>query len=232
MFRMLRSDGTGWRSRRCRASRAVACVRVVGAGTSWRRLVDAVDVARGARDRSVQERRRASRQREEARRRGGDQAGSRRRKDHRQGEDRIREVAQGLQERGEAQSRACTRRTTAWATPIARPATTRRRSKCTIRRLSCAPGFFPEAVEYRAEAYLALNRIDDARQAYLDLFAADRKQADILMDAMKKWVASRQAAPAGVAPDAITGFEKWIGEREGVAKQTQLMAISTKYAGW
>ncbi|HEY4672456.1 MAG TPA: tetratricopeptide repeat protein [Gemmatimonadaceae bacterium] len=98
--------------------------------------------------------------------------------------------------------------------------------------IKLAPGFFPEAVEYRAEAYLALNRIDDARQAYLDLFAADRKQADILMDAMKKWVASRQAAPAGVAPDAITGFEKWIGEREGVAKQTQLMAITTKYAGW
>ena len=45
--------------------------------------------------------------------------------------------------------------------------------------IKMAPGFFPEAVEYRAEAYLALNRIDDARQSYLDLFAADRKQADL-----------------------------------------------------
>jgi tetratricopeptide (TPR) repeat protein len=98
--------------------------------------------------------------------------------------------------------------------------------------IKMAPGFFPEAVEYRAEAYLALNRIDDARQAYLDLFAADRKQADALMVAMKKWVAARQTDPAGVAPDAVSGFEKWIGEREGVAKQTQLMAVTTKYAGW
>lgn len=98
--------------------------------------------------------------------------------------------------------------------------------------ITMAPGFFPEAVEYRAEAYLALNRIDDARAAYLDLFAADRKQADILMAAMKKWVAARQADPAGVAPEAVTGFEKWIGERDGLAKQTRLMAVSSYYTGW
>jgi len=98
--------------------------------------------------------------------------------------------------------------------------------------IKMAPGFFPEAVEYRAEAYLALNRIEDARQAYLDLFAADRKQADILMAAMKNWVAARQTDPAGVAPDAISGFEKWIGERDGLAKQTQLMAVTSRYAGW
>ncbi len=98
--------------------------------------------------------------------------------------------------------------------------------------IKLAPGFFPEAVEYRAEAYLSLNRIDDARQAYLDLFAADRKQADILMAAMKKWVAARQADPAGVTPDAVSTFDKWIGEREGIAKQTQLMAVTTRYAGW
>jgi tetratricopeptide (TPR) repeat protein len=98
--------------------------------------------------------------------------------------------------------------------------------------ITMAPGFFPEAVEYRAEAYLALNRLDDARQAYLDLFAADRKQADVLMAAMKKWVAARQADPAGVAPEAVTGFEKWIGERDGLAKQTRLMGVSNRYSGW
>ena len=94
------------------------------------------------------------------------------------------------------------------------------------------PDFFPEAVEYRAEAYLALNRLDDARQAYLDLFAADRKQADILMAAMKTWIASHKAEPAGVSPDAVSTLEKWIGERDGLAKQTRLMGVSTKYAGW
>jgi tetratricopeptide (TPR) repeat protein len=95
-----------------------------------------------------------------------------------------------------------------------------------------APNFFPEAVEYRAEAYLALNRLDDARQAYLDLFAADRKQADLLMAAMKNWVAARKADAAGVDPDAIAGFEKWIGEREGMARQTRLMGISSRHSGW
>jgi tetratricopeptide (TPR) repeat protein len=94
------------------------------------------------------------------------------------------------------------------------------------------PKLFPEAIEYRAEAYLGLNRIDDARQAYLDLFAMDRKQADSLMEAMKKWIGARQADPAGVAPDALSGFEKWIGERDGLAKQTRLMGVTTKYAGW
>jgi len=99
--------------------------------------------------------------------------------------------------------------------------------------IKMAPGFFAEAVEYRAEAYLALNRIDDTRKAYLDLFAADRKQADILMVAMKAWVAShRSDANGAVDPGAVTDFEKWIGEREGLAKQTRLMAVTSRPAGW
>jgi tetratricopeptide (TPR) repeat protein len=94
------------------------------------------------------------------------------------------------------------------------------------------PKFFPEAIEYRGEAYLALNRIEDARKAYLDLFAADRTQADSLMEAMKKWVAAHKADPAGVAPEAVTGLEKWLDERDGLAKQTRLMGVTSRYAGW
>ncbi|MEN3339465.1 MAG: Anaphase-promoting complex, cyclosome, subunit 3 [Acidobacteriota bacterium] len=100
------------------------------------------------------------------------------------------------------------------------------------RAISMAPGFYPEAVEYRAEAYLSLNRIDDARKAYLELFAADRKQADALMAAMKNWVAARRANPAGVDASAIDGFEKWMTERDGLAKQTQLMSINGHHTGW
>ena len=94
------------------------------------------------------------------------------------------------------------------------------------------PQIFPEAVEYRAEAYLALNRLDDARQSYLDLFAVDRKQADILLAAMKSWVSARHSDSAGVSPDALAAFEKWIGERDGIAKQTSLMGLSSGYHGW
>ncbi|HTH00205.1 MAG TPA: tetratricopeptide repeat protein [Vicinamibacterales bacterium] len=94
------------------------------------------------------------------------------------------------------------------------------------------PKFFSEAVEYRGEAYLALNRIDDARKAYLELFAADRTQADGLMEAMKKWVAAHKTDPAGVSPDAVTGLEKWLDERDGLAKQTRLMGTTSRYSGW
>lgn len=98
--------------------------------------------------------------------------------------------------------------------------------------IGMASGFYAEAVEYRAEAYLGLNRMDDARQAYLDLFGADRKQADVLMATMKSWVAARHADSAGVDPAALAAFEQWLGERDGLAKQTRLMAVGNAYAGW
>jgi tetratricopeptide (TPR) repeat protein len=92
--------------------------------------------------------------------------------------------------------------------------------------IKMAPGFYAEAVEYRAEAYLSLNRVEDARKAYLDLFAAERTQADALMVAMKNWIAARRATPAGVDAAVIDGFEKWVVERDAMAKQTQLMALN------
>src|SRR5580698_4305981 len=45
--------------------------------------------------------------------------------------------------------------------------------------LQLYPGY-PDALEYRGEAYLGLNRISDAEQTYLDLFAANRALADRL----------------------------------------------------
>jgi hypothetical protein len=30
----------------------------------------------------------------------------------------------------------------------------------------------------------------------------------------------------------VSAFEKWIGEREGMAKQTRLMGVSSRHAGW
>jgi len=59
-----------------------------------------------------------------------------------------------------------------------------------------------------------------------------RKQADILMAAMKSWVTARHTDPAGVSADALAAFEKWIGERDGIAKQTSLMGLSSGYHGW
>jgi tetratricopeptide (TPR) repeat protein len=97
--------------------------------------------------------------------------------------------------------------------------------------LQMAPGF-PDAIEYRGEAYLGLNRIDDAKQAYLELFASDRKQADILMKAMTEWVTRRQADPAGVDPAALSAFESWIKERSSLAGQTASMALAAQHETW
>jgi hypothetical protein len=94
--------------------------------------------------------------------------------------------------------------------------------------IQMAPGPYAEAIEYRGEAYLGLNRIEDARKAYLELFALDRKQADSLMAALKTWIEKRKTDPAGVDPAAVSGLEKWVGERGEMAKDSELMALSTK----
>jgi tetratricopeptide (TPR) repeat protein len=91
--------------------------------------------------------------------------------------------------------------------------------------LKLKPGF-PDAIEYRGEAYLGLNRIDDAKAAYLEVLAADRKQADTLMAAMKVWIQEHKTTPAGVDAATVDGLEKWIGERSEIAKQTAPMGLS------
>jgi tetratricopeptide (TPR) repeat protein len=99
------------------------------------------------------------------------------------------------------------------------------------RALALAPNF-PDAIEYRGEAYLALNRLDDAKQAYLALFAMDRRQADLLMKAMTEWVAKRKADPAGADPAAVSALETWIKERSALAQQTRLMGRDVVYRSW
>ena len=77
-----------------------------------------------------------------------------------------------------------------------------------------------------------MNRLDDAKQAYLTLFAMDRKQADSLMAAMKDYVAQKKTDPAGVDAAALTAFESWMNERAGVAEQTKLMAFNAHHGSW
>lgn len=98
--------------------------------------------------------------------------------------------------------------------------------------IEMAPGLYTEAIEYRGEAYLGLNRIDDAKKAYLDLFGSDRKQADLLLQEMKRWVAKRRADPAGVDPADLTAFDTWIAERAGIAHVTSRMAVNSIESTW
>ena len=84
------------------------------------------------------------------------------------------------------------------------------------RALVLAPGS-SEAIEYRAEAYLGLNRLSDAKQAYMHLFVHDRPASNVLMKAMKAWVEKHRARPGGLEPAAIDGFDTWVRERDTLA---------------
>jgi tetratricopeptide (TPR) repeat protein len=97
--------------------------------------------------------------------------------------------------------------------------------------LALKPGY-PDAIEYRGEAYLAVNRLDDAKQAYLDLFAANRALAAKLLTAMKGWVATQRAAPAGDNATRIDELDKWIQERAQIAGQTASLTRAGAASAW
>lgn len=70
---------------------------------------------------------------------------------------------------------------------------------------------YPHAIEYQGEAFLGLNRIDEARFNYLRLYALNPKLAGKLLRALQSWLeANRQNPPAGVDLDALA---EWIAER-------------------
>jgi len=99
------------------------------------------------------------------------------------------------------------------------------------RALKLKPGF-PEAIEYRAEAYTALNRFDEAREAYMDLFGRARPLADRLLASMKKQVAVKRQAAVGVTPEALEAFAKWVEERATIAQQTASLGTSSGGQNW
>jgi tetratricopeptide (TPR) repeat protein len=77
-----------------------------------------------------------------------------------------------------------------------------------------------DAVEHRAEAYMAVDRLDEAKAAYMDLFNHDRPLADQLMAAMQGWLDGHRTAAKGMRPADIDSFATWLQERDGIAKQT------------
>ena len=79
---------------------------------------------------------------------------------------------------------------------------------------------YAEAIEYRAEAYLGLNRLDDVRAAYVQLFRLDRDRAEELMLAMQTFLERRENEPNGLAPEALAKFASWVRERQEIAQQT------------
>jgi tetratricopeptide (TPR) repeat protein len=95
--------------------------------------------------------------------------------------------------------------------------------------LEIQPGY-SEAIEYRAEAYLGLNRLNEVKEAYMQLFREDRERADELMDAMQRWVEQRQADPAGLDATLIEEFSAWVRDRAEVSGNTASLEESENRA--
>ena len=99
------------------------------------------------------------------------------------------------------------------------------------RALTLHPGY-PEALEYRGEAFLALKRISDAQQAYLDLFAANRGLADKLLSAMKGWIDGQRMETAGNDATTVDALDKWVQERAQIAGQTAALTREGAASSW
>jgi tetratricopeptide (TPR) repeat protein len=95
--------------------------------------------------------------------------------------------------------------------------------------LALKPGY-PDALEYEGEAYLGLNRVPDAQQSYLDLYAGNRALAGKLLTAMKSWSTARRADGTDVGN--LDEFDKWIKEREQIAGQTAALTRTGAAAAW
>ena len=83
---------------------------------------------------------------------------------------------------------------------------------------------YAEAIEYRGEAYLGLNRIEEAKGAYMELFDFDRERAAELMTAMKRWLEERRSDAAGLSQEAIDSFATWVEERSELVAQVGTLA--------
>jgi tetratricopeptide (TPR) repeat protein len=78
------------------------------------------------------------------------------------------------------------------------------------------PDYTP-AIEYRAEAHLALGRLDEVKPAYIQLLDLDRARADELMVAIQRWL---DAPPDDIEIATLTEFESWAVERITLSAQT------------
>ncbi len=77
--------------------------------------------------------------------------------------------------------------------------------------------YYDEAIEYRGEAYLGLNRLDEAKGAYMELFQSERVLADQLMAAIQRWL---DAPHDDINLATLTEFKSWAVERMTLSAQT------------
>jgi tetratricopeptide (TPR) repeat protein len=75
---------------------------------------------------------------------------------------------------------------------------------------------YPHAIEYQGQAFLGLNRLDEARFNYLRLYALNKGQAAKLLKAMREWVAAHQnSAIEGLD---VSNFSQWVAQRSEITR--------------
>lgn len=88
---------------------------------------------------------------------------------------------------------------------------------------------YPEAIEYRGHAYLGLNRLSEAKDAYLALYAANRKLAAQLLAGMQEWVGAHRDNTGGLD---VESFAAWVNERSSIASKTASLTREGTAAAW
>jgi len=91
---------------------------------------------------------------------------------------------------------------------------------------------YAEAIEYRGHAYLGLNRLSEAKEAYLALFSGNRQLAATLLAAMQQWVGEHRGNAAGVDGITLESFASWVNERSTIASQTASLTREGAASSW
>jgi tetratricopeptide (TPR) repeat protein len=91
---------------------------------------------------------------------------------------------------------------------------------------------YAEAIEYRAEAYLALRRLDDVKAAYQELDVLSPPHADMLMESMRSWVATHRKKPDGVSAAELDAFAAWVEAKAAVPRKTTALRLDAAAARW
>ncbi|MFO7305530.1 MAG: tetratricopeptide repeat protein [Gammaproteobacteria bacterium] len=69
---------------------------------------------------------------------------------------------------------------------------------------------YARAIEYQGEAFLGLDRFEQARFNYQRLYALDHEQANKLLNAMRRWAETRAREPGSVSRETIAAAREWL----------------------
>lgn len=75
---------------------------------------------------------------------------------------------------------------------------------------------YPHAIEYQGQAFLGMQRFDEARFNYLRLYALNKGQAAKLLQAMRAWVAAHRNDAQ--KDEQIENFATWVAHRSELTR--------------